>query len=75
MTEEKFLFTSEARKKLMILGAVGVVLALIGIAFAAMGGGHHEGAEAANHGSVWIKRIFSNLWINNVYFTGLALGL
>ncbi len=37
-------------------------------------------AEAASHGgggehggSSWLTRIFANLWINNVYFTGVAL--
>lgn len=30
------------------------------------GGGHHGSAP-------WLKRLFNNLWINNVYFTGLAI--
>ncbi|MEP2770673.1 MAG: quinol:cytochrome C oxidoreductase [Fulvivirga sp.] len=33
-----------------------------------------HGEEEGHHGSpTWLKRIFSNLWINNVYFTGLAI--
>ena len=30
--------------------------------------------EGEHHGSAtWLKRVFANLWVNNVYFTGLAL--
>lgn len=37
--------------------------------------GHGEEAHAAeeDHGYHWSKRIFANLWINNMYFVGLAL--
>jgi len=30
-------------------------------------GGEHHGT------TTWLKRLFTNLWINNVYFTGLAI--
>ncbi|GAB3537558.1 hypothetical protein GCM10027443_30810 [Pontibacter brevis] len=60
--------------------AVGVVLLIAGIIFAAAGGGAEHGAEgghgaaAAGHEAVsWSKRLFVNLWMNNVYFTGIAL--
>lgn len=36
----------------------------------------HENVEAetGHHGSpLWLKRIYTNLWVNNIYFTGLAL--
>lgn len=33
--------------------------------------GHGEGEHHAT--ATWLKRLFSNLWINNVYFTGLAI--
>ena len=32
---------------------------------------HDEAAD--NHGPDWVTRLFANLWINNVYFTGLAV--
>jgi hypothetical protein len=35
-------------------------------------GGHGEEASA-EHGGGWFKRVKIDLWINNVYFTGLAL--
>ena len=35
------------------------------------GEGHEAGAD--DHGGSWLKRFAVDLWINNVYFTGLAL--
>ncbi len=33
-----------------------------------------ESTEGEGHGSeTWLKRLFANLWMNNVYFTGLAI--
>ncbi len=100
MTEERFSFTAGAKKTLMILGVIGIVLLVIGT-MASMSGGHEEngehainnltsqaelmasadeGAQADNeehgehHGSApWLKRLFANLWINNVYFAGLGI--
>ena len=113
MTEERFSFTSGAKRTLMITGVVGLVLMILGIIMNAAGGhgdDHHGAADAEHaqinqvdptllasaeppqgaaddhveeevhgvteehHGSpVWLKSIFSNLWVNNVYFTGLAI--
>jgi hypothetical protein len=112
MAEEKFEFTSKAKKTLSILAIVGVVLFGLGTFFASTAdhseeGGHaeemHDGAimsdgtegahatedgdqkhfeepdhEAEAHGEhagnpSWLKRIYANLWINNMYFVGLAL--
>jgi len=37
-------------------------------------GSEHAGGGEEHHGSAtWLKRIYTNLWINNVYFTGLAI--
>jgi len=34
----------------------------------------HAAAAEEHHGSsIWLKRFFANLWVNNVYFTGLAI--
>jgi hypothetical protein len=38
---------------------------------AADAAGH--GAAGEHHGGSWITRVYANLWINNVYFTGVAL--
>ncbi|MEJ2005486.1 MAG: quinol:cytochrome C oxidoreductase, partial [Cyclobacteriaceae bacterium] len=35
---------------------------------------HAEEAGGEHHGSpVWLKRFYANLWVNNIYFTGLAI--
>lgn len=106
MTEERYTFTAGAKKKIIILGVVGIILFIIG-AFLANSSGHGEGqGEEAEHAlnvvsenallasadanavisdgpeegheehhesATWLKRTFANLWINNVYFTGLAI--
>ncbi|MEQ8926640.1 MAG: quinol:cytochrome C oxidoreductase, partial [Fulvivirga sp.] len=46
MTEERFEFTAGAKKTLMIVGVIGVVLLVIGI-ITSMSGGHHEEGEHA----------------------------
>lgn len=111
VTEERYNFTSGARKSIIITGVIGLVLVILGALFT--GGGHHEengeghaktelkennllasadqeppvtiqddatdeGLETAtadtHHGvALWLKRIYVNLWINSVYFTGLAI--
>ncbi|GAB3335073.1 hypothetical protein GCM10027429_17070 [Marivirga atlantica] len=121
MAEEKFEFTSKAKRTLSIVAIVGVVLLGLGTYFAS-NSGHHEGGEHAEemhdgaimaqdaegahvtedadqdhfegpahaeeahaedghgegHGEhagnpSWLKRIYASLWINNMYFVGLAL--
>lgn len=101
MTEERYTFTAGAKKTLMIVGVIGVVLLAIGIVTSMSSGHHEEGDHALNtltsqseltadinavsaedgdheagedHGAAtWLKRVYANLWINNVYFTGLAI--
>lgn len=107
MTEERFSFTSGAKKTLIITGIIGVVLLILGV-FLTSGSDHGHGGEqhalneatenllasattpqeaAGAHAAegehaeegdhhespIWLKRIFANLWVNNVYFTGLAI--
>ena len=74
MTEEKFIFSSGLKKRLIGFGVAGLVLLAIGIILLLTGGGHHaEGHEAAaagaHHEFHWYQRLYANLWINNVYFT------
>ncbi len=108
--DERFEFTSKAKKNLVITLVVGVVLAILGIVQAQSGGGHgdehgdshdktemahdeksnqeshgeekahgehsevEEGHGEGHHGSpTWLKRVYSNLWINTVFYAGLAL--
>nr|WP_317175539.1 quinol:cytochrome C oxidoreductase [Pontibacter beigongshangensis] len=61
--------------------AIGVVLLIVGIVAMALGWGEdHHAVDAAAHGgavahepATWTKRLYINLWLNNVYFTGIAL--
>lgn len=78
--EERFEFTSGARQKLLIGGAIGLALVLIGAFLLANGSGHEaaaahgaEHAEGAAHASSWMTRIWANIWLNAVYFTGIAV--
>src|SRR5215217_4961564 len=97
--EERFEFTSGAKRNLIIGGGIGVALIVLGAYLAANGGGGHEaaahGAEAAaavghgaaehgaagheaaaatgHHEANWMTRIWANLWVNGVYFTGMAV--
>lgn len=83
--DEQYIFDPRIRRNAIIAVVVGFVLVILGIILAATGGGHeaahgeHAGAAAehagaaAEHGASWLKRLFANLWINNVYFTGIAL--
>ncbi|GIV36128.1 MAG: quinol:cytochrome C oxidoreductase [Cyclobacteriaceae bacterium] len=98
VTEEKFEFTSAARKKILALLVAGVAILAAGIVIAMLGGGaHHEAGHAGIAGSeqlvasldnpaatqghdeghhespVWLKRLFTTLWMNNVYFVGLGI--
>src|SRR5690606_34933031 len=76
MVEEKFIFTAGTKKKITITAVSGFILLVIGILLLAFGSHNGHGAEAgeaADHGFHWSKRIWANLWINNVYFTGIAI--
>ena len=76
--KEKFIFNSQIKKNLLILLISGVLLTLLGIWMVINGGDHHEQvsdlASSASHSEFhWYQRLFSNLWINNVFFTGISV--
>ncbi|WP_303411025.1 quinol:cytochrome C oxidoreductase [Pontibacter sp. BT731] len=78
MTEERLIISRKTNNKFFLMIAIGVVLLIAGIIIAAMSGGHqaegHGEAAAAGHEAAhWTKRLYMNLWLNNVYFTGIAL--
>jgi len=86
---EQFQFSAKAKKTLFTILGVGVVSLVIGIIIEMVGGGHAEHAALApasdslaatnataadeGHAYHWYNKLFVNMWINNVYFTGLAL--
>lgn len=79
--KEHFDFSGSVKKTLLIIGGVGLLLLIAGIVMALLGGGHeaeagHASAELGEAGHSefhWYQRLFANLWINNVYFTGLSI--
>lgn len=78
MTEERYEFTSTAKKRLIITLLVGLAVLALGIVMLNAGGhdAHHgaeAGAEGGHGGFHWMDRIWANLWINNVFFAGLAI--
>jgi hypothetical protein len=95
--DEKYVFTSNAKRNLAIILAVGVLF-LVGGIFMNMGdSSHQEEQHAANaiseqllastdvvqHEAVaseehhetapWLKRLYADLWINNMFFVGLGV--
>ena len=73
MSEDKFVFTADNQKKLWIAEIIGVILVVVGILLVAFGGHGYEQGESAGHHFHWLQRIWVNLWINNIYFLGIAL--
>ncbi len=103
IAEEKYDFKPEIKRKILILGVVGLLLFALGVFMAMRTGGEHEGghekavttiakeltasvgpvaqeahedseATEAHHGSaVWLKRIYTSLWQNNIFFTGIGI--
>jgi hypothetical protein len=76
MSQEVFVFTKSTKKRLLVLGLAGILLIVIGILILAFGGHGHEvdtTHEATGHAFHWTQRLYADLWINNVYFIGLAI--
>jgi hypothetical protein len=73
MSEDKFVFTSDIQKRLFITKIVGVLLVIAGIMLVVFGGHGHEGSSEEGHHFHWLHRVWVNLWINNIYFLGIAL--
>ena len=77
MIEEKFIFTSKAKNKIFITIGAGIILLVIGIFMlmnaSSHGGGH--GHEAEGHGEKisWTLRVLKDIWLNNVFFTGISI--
>lgn len=76
ITEEKFEFTAKTKRNLFIFIAVGLLLAVFGVILMNTGGhgdASHGVAADGGHAFHWTKRLFVNLWINNVFFAGISI--
>lgn len=76
--KENFIFSSNIKKNLFYLFIVGLLLSVIGAFFVINGGnGHaeelHSIANESHSSFQWYHRVFSNLWINNMYFIGISV--
>jgi hypothetical protein len=82
--DEQYDFTSESKRRLLIGGAIGVALVALGAYLGATGFGEHAheavkgvgesaGHEGGEHGYSWTTRLWANLWLNGVYFTGISV--
>jgi hypothetical protein len=88
-TDEQYVFTAGLKRKLFIAFGVGLLFLIVGIYFLSIAdhsGTHdaHAAVASAEHGAVhaggdhghhynWMTRIWANIWLNNVYFTGIAV--
>jgi hypothetical protein len=82
MIEERLSISKRTSNRFLFMIAAGLVLLIIGIFITMNSTGHHggeHGEEAAaaaaggHHAITWVNRLFSNLWLNNVYFIGIAV--
>jgi hypothetical protein len=71
--DQKFDFTAATKKSIFTVLIIGAALLVIGILMAIFGGSHEEASEAGGHAFHWYERLYANIWINNVYFTGIAI--
>ncbi len=72
MAEDRYIISKSDKKKLLIGGIVGLVLVILGILILAIGG-HPEADVEGGHTFHWLQRVYVNLWLDNVYFAGIAL--
>jgi len=71
--EEKYDFSAKAKKNLLITIGIGIALTVLGIVLMSTGGHHEESAHEGGHAFSWINRLGVDIWINNIYFTGIAI--
>ena len=71
--EEKYDFSAKAKKNLLITVGTGIALTVLGIVLMSTGVHHEEAAHESRHAFSWINRLGVDIWINNIYFTGIAI--
>ncbi|EIM76634.1 quinol:cytochrome c oxidoreductase quinone-binding subunit 2 [Nitritalea halalkaliphila LW7] len=71
--DQKFDFAGTFKKPIMKVLVLGAILLVAGIVIEMMAGGHEEVAEAGDHAYHWYHRLFAAIWVNNIYFAGIAV--
>lgn len=83
--DEQYEFTPAAKRRLLIGIGTGVALVALGSFLLASGAGGHEthevthgvgastGDEGAHHAFKWTTRLWANVWLNAIYFTGISV--
>jgi hypothetical protein len=87
--EEHFEFTAEGRKRVIYAFLAGTIALIVGIFLLSRGeheavhavaehgaehGSHESGGAVSHHVAYdWTTRIWANLWLNSVFFTGIAV--
>jgi len=78
--DEQFEFTGESKRRLLIGVGVGVALVAIGSYLLASGVGEHThevagagDAAGEGHHYKWTTRLWANVWLNAIYFTGASV--
>jgi hypothetical protein len=78
IAEERLIIPKKTTNKFYLMIGLGLVLLVVGIFLMMTATPDAHGAHGAEHGgghhaTTWVNRLFANLWLNNVYFTGIAL--
>ncbi|PIQ20043.1 MAG: quinol:cytochrome C oxidoreductase [Cytophagales bacterium CG18_big_fil_WC_8_21_14_2_50_42_9] len=79
MIEERLTISKRTSNRFFLMIGLGLVLLIVGIFITMSSSGHHGGehgeaaAAAGEHGVTWVNRLMANLWLNNVYLTGIAV--
>lgn len=80
--DERYDFSGEGKKRVLLGIGVGLLMFILGIVMLAMGvgehhaapaEGHHAAAEGGHHAFNWMSRVWANLWLNGVFFTGISV--
>jgi hypothetical protein len=83
--DEQYEFTAASKRQLIIGSAIGVALVAVGAYLLSHGVGEHpheavgqaheaaHGHGAGQHTYSWTTRIWANIWVNAVYFTGISV--
>ncbi len=73
MNKEKYEFTDKFKRRLLIAGLAGLILVVLGVFLLKLTGHAEEPGMPGEQTYNWTQRLITGLWINNVYFIGVAL--